>query len=65
MSNRMRLCDAGIREQEWAQKLIQDGKLPKGISYKDLLDHGLYDSHTDEIVITIKAATRKFKVDRG
>lgn len=62
MSNKIRLCDAGIREQEWAQKLIEEKKLPADITFKDLLDHAMYDTSRDEITLTIKAAHRSFRV---
>lgn len=62
--NQMRLCDAGIREQEWAQKLISEKQLPSDISYKDFLDHGVYDARTDEILLTVKGVTLRWKVAR-
>lgn len=62
--NQMRLCDAGIREQEWAQKLIDENRIPDGITYQDLLAHGVYDASADVILITIKDVCLKFKVER-
>ncbi len=63
--NKMRLCDAGIREQEWAQKLIDENKLPNDIMLQDLLAHAVYDASTDEILITVKGVCMKFKVERA
>ena len=63
--NQMRMRDAGIREQEWAQKLINEKKFPSGITYKDLLEYGVYDARTDEVMLTIKGVCLKFKVERG
>ena len=63
--NKMRLCDAGIREQEWAQKLIDDNKLPNDITFHDLLAHAIYDASADEIHMTIKGVCMKFKVERA
>lgn len=65
MSNVIRLCDAGIREQEFAHTLVKSKKLPAGITYKDLLDHGVYDTSTDEIKLTVKAVVLTYKVERA
>lgn len=59
------LMEAGIREQEQAQKLIRDGKLPVGITFKDLLSHAIYDAERDEIYMTVKAVTYTFRVNRS
>jgi hypothetical protein len=60
----MRLQDAGFREQEWAQQLIQEKKVPEGISFEDMLAHAVYDPSRDEIVLTVKAAVYTWKVER-
>ncbi len=56
------LRDAGIREQEFVQKLIANKQLPRDIKFEDLLSHAVYDSSMDEILVTIKGAFLKFKI---
>lgn len=59
----MRLIDAGYREIDFAQRLVREGKLPVGVSAEDMLAHGVYNASTDEIIITIKAVTHRWKVE--
>lgn len=65
MTKPMRLCDAGVREQEWAQQMVKEGRLPAGVTFKDFLDHGVYDPVRDEVSITVKASTFSFRVQRA
>lgn len=60
--NQMRLQDAGVREQNFAQQLIETKKLPDRISFSDMLDHAVYDASTDTILMTIKGVARSWKV---
>lgn len=61
----IQLCNAGIREQEFAQQCVKDGKFPVGVTFKDVLDHGIYDASADEIVVTVKACVYNYKVTRA
>ena len=56
----MMLRDAGFREHDAAQKIAKE--LPRGLSFKDLLDHGVYDARADEIVFTFGSVARRWKV---
>lgn len=58
--NQMLLRDAGHREQAFAQSLA--ALLPNDLKASDLFTHAIYDSHTDEIILTVKAVTYRWKV---
>ncbi len=60
----IRLKDAGVREQVWAQHLIATKQLPKDITFADMLNHAMYDASKDCIVMTIKAVALEWKVER-
>ena len=62
MSDLGRLKDAGFREQRFAQRLVDEGKLPVGVDYAAMLDHGLYDAHRDEVVLSVKGAVLRWRV---
>ncbi len=59
----IRIIDAGYREIDFAQRLVREGKLPQGITAEDVLAHGVYDPVTDEIIVTVKAVVRRWKVE--
>lgn len=63
--NYIRLCDAGFREKDWALALYSAGRFPQGISYQDILTHGVYDPSRDEISLTVKAVTYTYEVERA
>jgi hypothetical protein len=52
--NMMRLSDAGFREHAYAREMLRH--LPVGVTYEDLLTHGVYDASKDTITITIKGS---------
>lgn len=53
-ANQMLLRDAGYREQAFAREMLRH--LPVGVTYEDLLSHGVYDASADTITITIKGS---------
>ena len=56
----VRLRDAGLREHDAAQKIAKE--LPRGLGFQDLLDHGVYDERSNEIVFTFGGVARRWKV---
>jgi hypothetical protein len=58
----VRLKDAGIREQEWAQHLVAEKFV--AVTFEDFLNYGMYDPSRDEVFITIKAVVLRFRVAR-
>lgn len=59
----MQLKNAGIREQEFARQLVDEGRVP--VDFETFLNHGVYDASRDEVSITVKAVALKFKVERA
>lgn len=60
--NRVRLCDASIQAQRGAQQLIAEKRFPPDITFKDLLDHAMYDTSADELTFTLKSVALSFKL---
>jgi hypothetical protein len=45
-------------------KCHAEGKFPKEVTLEDLLTHGTYDPHRDEISITVKGVPFTYEVRR-
>ena len=60
-ANQMRLCDAGHREHAFAREMLRH--LPVGVTYEDLLTHGVYDASEDTIKITVKGTVFTRRVE--
>lgn len=65
MSDLIRLRDAGHREQAWARQLVDEKRLPSGLDFAALMEHAMYDARRDEVVVTVKAATLRYRVRRA
>ncbi len=63
-NNLIRLQDAGFREREFAFTIWGERKLPGDMPFAWVLEHGMYDTSTDEIILTVKAVAYKWKVNR-
>lgn len=61
-NNEIQLRNAGIREHDFAQKLVREGMFPKDVSFKDVLDHGVYDTSRDVIVLTFGGVCHEYPV---
>lgn len=60
----MRLVDAGDTALEFAESVFMQGKLPKGVTFKDFIDHSTFDACTRTIFFTVKAVTLEFSALR-
>lgn len=54
MANDMMLLkDAGVREREWAKQLLAEGRLPRAVTFEDMLASAVYDAHADEVSMAV------------